>query len=402
MSNRGFKFSAGTTPTFLLAVLLVLAVVTGGGCLRTGERRETVRVGVFIPLTGSTADYGTSSLNGFRMAAEELNTSGGVLGRQIELMLEDTRSDAQETEVVVQRLITERGAHALLGEVVSSRSLIAARIAQKARVPMLTPSSTSVDVTRAGDYIFRSCYTDPFQAAALARFASEGLRARRAALLVDRTESYSSELASLISEAFARRGGQIVSEQGYAAGDEDFTPQLMQIGADAPEVLFVPGYYREAGLIAKRAKELGIDAPLVGGDGWGSPGLSQIGGESLHGSFFSNHFSVNDQDTAVRTFVEDYISMYGYMPDAFAATAYDAARIMFYAVRDAGTTDPARLRDALAATYYRGITGTVSFDRDRNAVKPIIIIRIETGGVHAVQERLMPQPLRAQNASPRH
>lgn len=373
-----------------LAALLVAAAC--GGCLRPAPRRETVRIGVLIPLTGATADYGVSSLDGFRMAAEELNTSGGVLGRQIELVLEDTRSDAQETETAVRRLIEERHVHALLGEVVSSRSLVAARVAQAARVPLLTPSSTNPAVTEVGDFIFRSCYTDPFQAAALAHFALDGLRARRAALLVERAEPYSSRLGALLREAFERGGGQVVSEQGYATGDDDFTQQLMQAGASAPDVIFVPGYYREAGLIAKRARELGIEAPLVGGDGWGSPGLYQIGGESLRGSFFSNHFSVNDQDTAVRTFVEDYISLYGRQPDAFAATAYDAARIMFYAVRDAGTTDPAALRDALAATaHHRGVTGTISFDGHRDAVKPVVIIRIETGGLHAVQERLMPQ-----------
>ena len=256
---------------------------------------------------------------------------------------------------------------------------------------MLSPSSTNPAVTERGDYIFRSCYTDPFQASALARFARQDLHARRAALLIDRTHEYSQELARLIRASFERAGGEIVSEQIYAEGDEDFTQQLMTAGAARPDVIFVPGYYREAGMIAKRARELGINVPLVGGDGWDSQGLYQIGGEDLRGTFFSNHFSVNDPDPAVRSFVEDYIGMHGYPPDAFAATAYDAARIMFTAVRNAGSLDRRLIRDALAdTTNYKGVTGTITIGRDRNAVKPIVIIRIEQGGLYAVQERIMP------------
>jgi branched-chain amino acid transport system substrate-binding protein len=388
----------GTLP---IAALLLACALVAPGCVRWGPRREKVRVGVFVSLTGSTADYGLSTINGIRMATEEVNSAGGIDGRQIELLVEDTKSDDYETSVAVRRLVHERGVRALLGEVVSSRSIVGASVAQSAGVPMLTPSSTSPAVTGRGDFIFRSCYTDPFQASALARFAADGLHARRAALLVDSAQEYSTELARLIRGEFESRGGRVVAEQTYAEGDEDFTQQLMTAGAARPDVLFVPGYYREAGLIAKRARELGLDAPLVGGDGWDSQGLYQIGGEDLRGSFFSNHFSVNDPDPAVRTFVEDYIGLHGYPPDAFAATAYDAARIMFAAVRNAGSLDRRRIRDALADTInYKGVTGTITFDRDRNAVKPIVIIRIEQGGLYAVQERIQPQPRSVPTTTP--
>jgi len=393
----------------LVCVFAALLAAVAPGCrpdwFRGTRAEDKVRVGVFVSLTGGTAGYGLSSMNGFRMAAEEINSRGGVGGRQVELLVEDTRSDALETARVVRRLVGERNVHALLGEVVSSRSLVAAPIAQAAGVAMLTPSSTNPEVTEHGEYVFRSCYTDPFQANALARFAADGLRARRAALLIDRSQAYSVELADLFREAFARRGGQVVSEQPYSEGEEDFTQQLMQAGSASPDVIFVPGYYREAGMIARRAKELGIDAPLVGGDGWDSPGLYHIGGEYLRGSFFSNHFSVDDRDPAVQTFVEDYIGLYGYPPDAFAATAYDATRILLHAVRDAGSLDRRRIRDALASTAgFKGVTGTITLGPDRNAIKPIVIIRIETGGLYAVQERMMPQPaatpLKAALASP--
>ena len=390
MNDRSFKPASRCAAPLALALLLAWAALSAG-CLRFGPKREKVRIGVFVSLTGGTGNYGISSVNGFRMAAEERNAAGGIGGRQVELIVEDTRSDAHETEVVVRRLVGEYRVTALLGEVVSSRSLAAAPIAQAARVPMLTPSSTSPEVTERGDFIFRSCYTDPYQAAALARFAAAGLHARRAALLVDRTQGYSVELARLISLAFARAGGQVVAEQGYAEGDEDFTPQLMELGAASPDVIFVPGYYREAGLIAKRARDMGIDVPLVGGDGWDSQGLYQIGGEHLRGSFFSNHFSAHDTEPEVRKFVEGFTGIYGFPPDAFAATAYDAAHLMFDAVERAGSSDPRAVRDALAATRdFKGVTGAVTFDAERNAIKPVVIIRIEPGGVYAVQERVMP------------
>lgn len=391
MSDRRLKNGARRAAAALVCALLVISTALASGCLRLAGKRERVKIGVFVSLTGSTSNYGISSVNGLTMAVEEVNSAGGIEGRQIELIVEDTRSDDYETNVVVRRLVHEYRVRALLGEVVSSRSMAAAPIAQTASVPMLTPSSTNPEVTLRGNYVFRSCYTDPFQAAALARFAAEGLRAKRAALLVDRSQEYSSELARLIRAEFERRGGRIVAEEAYAEGDEDFTHQLMTAGAANPDVLFVPGYYREAGLIAKRAKELGIDAPLVGGDGWDSQGLYQIGGEALRGSFFSNHFSVNDTDPAVRVFVEDYIGMYGSPPDAFAATAYDAARLLIDAVRRAGSLDRKAIRDALAeTTNYKGVTGMITIGPDRNAIKPIVIIRIEQGGHYAVQERIMP------------
>ena len=224
-----------------------------------------------MSLTGDTGQYGISALNGIRMAVEEANAQGGVGGHRIELIAQDTRSDAVETETVVRRLAGEYRVHALVGEIVSSRSLVAARVAQGERVPMLTPSSTSPEVTKQGDYVFRSCYTDPFQGAALAQFAAQSLRARRAALLVDSGQRYSIELARIIGEEFKRQGGEIVSEQSYVEGAGDFAPQLAEVGAARPEVIFIPGYYLEAGLLARQAKDLNIPAPLVGGDGGDGP-----------------------------------------------------------------------------------------------------------------------------------
>ncbi|HEX7956229.1 MAG TPA: ABC transporter substrate-binding protein, partial [Pyrinomonadaceae bacterium] len=312
----------------------------------------------------------------------------------VELIVQDTRSDAVETETVVRRLVEESRVHALVGEVVSSRSLFAARIAQAAGVPMLTPSATSPDVTAVGDYVFRSCYTDTFQGAAIAHFAAGNLGARRAALLVDRDQRYSVELARYIREDFARHGGEVVAEQEYAEGAGDFTEQLMEIGAASPDVVFVPGYYLEAGLLARQARALGIEAPLVGGDGWDTPRLYEIGGQALAGAFYSSHFSAEDPDPQVQRFVADYRRLFGSTPDSFAATAYDAARIMLAAVERAPALERSAIRDALAATRdFPGVTGPVTFDAERNAVKPVVVIRIGEGGRHTVESHVSAEEL---------
>ena len=355
---------------------------------------EHLRIGAFMSLTGDTAQYGISALNGIRMAVEEANAAGGVAGHRVELITQDTRSDPGATEAVVRRLAEESRVHALVGEVVSSRSLAAARVAQEERVPMLTPSATSPEVTAQGDYVFRSCYTDPFQGAALARFAVETLKARRAAILIDGGRRYSIELGRFIREEFVRRGGEVVVEAEYGEGAGDFTEQLSAVGAARPDVVFVPGYYLEAGLLAQQAKRLGIQAPLVGGDGWDSPRLYEIGGQSLAGDFFSSHFSADDPDPQVQRFVADYRRLFGSAPDAFAATAYDAARIMLDAIARAPALDRDAIRDSLAATKdFPGVTGTINFDAGRNAVKPIVIIRIGDNGKQSVEAHVSPEDI---------
>lgn len=384
--------------------LVLLAALLAAGCGRPraggGEGAtpapppERIRIGAFMSLTGDTGHYGLSAINGVRMAVEEANANGGVAGRRVELLVRDTRSDETETARAVRSLIEEERVHALLGEVISSRSLVAAPLAQAAGVPMLTPSSTSPEVTTKGDYVFRSCYTDPLQGAALADFAARTLNARRAAFLLDAGQGYSTELGRFIREAFTRRGGEVVLSAFYASGASDFTSQLGEIRAARPDVVFVPGYYLEAGLLARQAAQLGIAAPLVGGDGWDSPRLYEIGGDALAGHYFSSHFSADDDDQLVRRFVGDYRRFFNAAPDAFAATAYDAARILLDACARAPGLEGAALRDALAATRdFPGVTGAVTFNAARDAVKPVTIIRIGDHGLHAVEQRITPDQL---------
>ena len=372
-----------------ILVALVISLSLFSACTNPGAGGDKVRVGVFMSLTGSTANFGISSVNGIKMAADEVNAAGGINGKQIELLVQDDRSDASEAATIVTKFVTQDQVHAILGEVASSRSIAAAPIAQNAKVPMLTPSSTNPEVTKKGDFIFRSCFIDPVQGAAIAQFAAKSLNAKTAAIMVDRKNDYSTGLEKVINETFTRMGGKIVAVQSYQEGDQDFNAQLTSLKGGNPEVIFVPGYYNDVGLIAKQARDKGITVPLIGGDGWDSTQLYAIGGQALNGSYFTNHYSPYDTDPKVQKFVNDYKARYNSLPDALAATAYDAAKIMFDAIKRAPSLEGAAIRDALAATKeFPGVTGTVTFNEHRDAVKPIVMIEIKDGGTYAVKERV--------------
>jgi branched-chain amino acid transport system substrate-binding protein len=303
--------------------------------------------------------------------------------------VQDDRSDPSEAATIVTKFVTQDAVHAILGEVASSRSIAAAPIAQNAKIPMLTPSSTNPEVTKKGDYIFRSCFIDPVQGAAIAQFAAKSLGKKRAGIMVDRKNDYSTGLEKFISATFTKLGGEMVITQSYQAGDQDFNAQLTSIKGSNPDVIFVPGYYGDVALIAKQARDKGITVPFVGGDGWDAKQLYEIGGKALNGSFFSNHYSPYDTDPQVQKFVNDYKARYNSIPDALAATAYDAARIMFDAIKRANSLEGKAIRDALAATKdFPGVTGRVTFNENRDAVKPIFMIEIKDGGIYAVRERV--------------
>ncbi|MEA2206086.1 MAG: branched-chain amino acid transport system substrate-binding protein [Blastocatellia bacterium] len=386
------------TLTLIATVALIYACQPPGG----GDK---VRVGVFMSLTGDTANFGISSTNGIKMAADEVNSAGGINGKQVELLVQDDRSDASEAATIVTKFVTQDQVHAILGEVASSRSIAAAPIAQNAKIPMLTPSSTNPEVTKKGDFIFRSCFIDPVQGAAIAQFAAKTLGAKRAALMVDRKQDYSTGLEKVIREVFTKLGGQIVVTQSYQSADQDFNAQITDIKGANPEIIFLPGYYGDVGLFAKQARDKGVTVPILGGDGWDSPSLNQIGGAALTGCYFSNHYSPDDADPLVQKFVTDYKARYGTVPDALAATAYDAARIMFDAIKRANSLDGTAIRNALAATKeFPGVTGKVTFNENRDAVKPIVMIKIEDGGKFVVAERVQVEgaamPTMSTSASP--
>jgi len=372
----------------LVSSVVIASLLTAFAC-QSGGGGDKVKIGVFMSMTGDTANFGISSTNGIKMATDEANAAGGINGKQIELDVQDDRSDPSEAATIVTKFVTQDAVNAILGEVASSRSIAAAPIAQNAKIPMLTPSSTNPEVTRKGDYIFRSCFIDPVQGAAIAQFAAKSLGKKRAGIMVDRKNDYSTGLEKFISATFTKLGGEMVITQSYQAGDQDFNAQLTSIKGSNPDVIFVPGYYGDVALIAKQARDKGITVPFVGGDGWDAKQLYEIGGKALNGSFFSNHYSPYDTDPQVQKFVNDYKARYNSIPDALAATAYDAARIMFDAIKRANSLEGKAIRDALAATKdFPGVTGKVTFNENRDAVKPIFMIEIKDGGVYAVRERV--------------
>lgn len=345
-----------------------------------GGPGDEIRIGEYSSLTGTTATFGQSTDHAIQMAMEEVNAAGGVLGRKIHVFVEDDQSKPEEAATAVTKLINQNHVVAMLGEVSSSRSLAAAPICQANGIPMVSPSSTNPRVTQIGDYIFRVCFIDPFQGAVMAKFTADTLKLKKVAILVDVRNDYSVGLQTFFREHFRQLGGQVVSEQSYSEGDSDFHAQLTQIRSVSPEAIYVPGYYTEVGTIARQARELGMTVPLLGGDGWDSPKLWEIGGDALNGCYFSNHYSTDDASPVVQKFVNDYKTRYKEVPDALAALGYDAAKILVDAIRRAGSTDGPKVREALAATQnFQGVTGTITVNKERNAVKPAVVLKVDNG-----------------------
>lgn len=384
--------------TWMILSTAILSLVLFGCPPKTEAPGETtdagqgeIVVGEYGSLTGTEATFGQSTHNAIMLAVDEINGGGGVNGRKIRVITEDDQSKAEEAANAVTKLISQNNVVAVLGEVASSSSLAAAPICQSNKVPMITPSSTNPGVTQIGDYIFRMCFLDDYQGQTMARYIGQTLGLKRAAVLIDNKSDYSTGLARFFSEAFVAGGGQIVATQSYAKGDSDFRAQLTAIKAANPQVIFVPGYYNDIGQIAIQARDLGMQMPLAGGDGWESPKLIEIGGKALEGCFYSNHYFFGDSLPVVRTFVEKYKERYGATPDALAALAYDAARVLGDAIKRAGTTDGPKLREAIAATQnFEGVTGTINLGPDRNPTgKNIVIVEVKDGQL-ALKAKLSP------------
>jgi branched-chain amino acid transport system substrate-binding protein len=342
---------------------------------------ETIKIGEFASLTGKQASFGQTNHRGAVFAAEEINAAGGVLGRQLELVTEDTRSLPGEAATAVKKLLSRDRVVAVVGETGSSAALEAAPICQAAGVPMISATATNARVTEAGDYIFRACFIDPFQGTVLAKFAGETLKARRVALLVSTGNAYSVGLARYFKDRFIAGGGVIAAEQKYSEGDRDFRAQLTAIKAAGPDAIFASGDYAESALICVQARQLGLTVPLFGGDTWDSPALVEIGGRAVEGGYFSAHFSPDSADPVVRNFVQRFRARWdGQSPDTGTSLGYDAVRLLADALRRAGSTDGARLRDALATTKdFPGVTGRITIDAQRNASKPAVIFTVKDG-----------------------
>ncbi|OFZ14857.1 MAG: ethanolamine utilization protein EutJ [Bdellovibrionales bacterium RBG_16_40_8] len=346
----------------------------------SGPTGDVIMIGEVGSMTGAEATFGMSTHNGIMLAVEEINASGGVKGKKLKVVSLDDQGKPEEAATAVTKLITQDKVIAILGEVASTRSLAMAPIAQQYKIPMITPSSTNPKVTEIGDYIFRVCFIDPFQGLVMSRFATETLKIKKVAILRDVKNDYSVGLASVFTEAFTKAGGTIIDDKSYSAGDIDFKSQLTSIRSKNPEAIFVPGYYTEVGLIARQTRELGITVPLMGGDGWDSPKLKEIGGDAMNGSYFSNHYSAEDKSPNVQKFINDYKKAHKEVPDGLAAMGYDAAKVLADAMGRAPDLSSAAIRKAIAETKdYQGVTGTITIDEKRNATKSAVVLGIDAG-----------------------
>lgn len=368
----------------LLRFIVPAAMIAAGifflqSCNKSGGNE--ILIGEYASLTGSEATFGQSSHNGLELAVEEMNKAGGLLGKQIRLVTEDNQGKPSETQTVVQKLINRDKVVAVIGEVASSRSKAGAPICQAAKIPMITPASTNPEVTTIGDYVFRVCFIDPFQATVMSKFALNSMKVKKVALLIDQKNAYSTGLADNFRKVFTEMGGEIVEEQKYSNGDKDFKAQLTAIKAKDPEAVFIPGYYTDVNLISIQAREIGLTCPLFGSDGWESVKLTEgKAKDALEGSFFSTHVSADDPSPQIQNFKKKYREKYGNEPDAMAFLAYDAGMILFDAIKRAGDTNGEKIKNELAKTKdFQGVTGIITINDQRNAVKPAVVLEVRDG-----------------------
>jgi len=364
------------------ACVAFLGLLSATGCGSGSSDSNEIVIGHYASMTGSEATFGRSTDNGIRLAVDEINEAGGVNGRKIRVITYDDKGDNREAGTAVTRLVTRDQVTAVLGEVASGLSLVGAPICQEHSVPMITPSSTNPKVTEVGDMISRVCFIDPFQGFVCAKFSREheGLKAEKAAILYDQVSPYSVGLMEAFEKSFVELGGKIVASETYQAGDQDFSAQLTTIRASQPDVIFVPGYYTDVGNIALQAKKLGVEAPLLGGDGWDSSKLGEIAGDAINGSFYSNHYSHQDPNPRVQDFIRKYKERHDGTPDGLAALGYDAARILADAIARANSLEGAAIAAEIGRTKdFDGVTGKISIDKDRNAVKPAVMLEMKDG-----------------------
>ena len=370
--------------SLLVGVTMLGSLVAGCGGATSSNSKE-IKIGANFEMTGGIANFGNQTVNGIKLAFKEANANGGVLGKQLTLVVADNKSEPSEAANAITKLITQDKVKAVLGPVSSSNVLATTQIAQDNKVPVITATATNPKVTfdngQVKSQIFRGCFIDPFQGTVMANFAAKSLKAKTAAIYVDNSSDYSKGLAQFFEESFVKNGGTIVAKEAFLQKDQDFKATLTKIKATNPEVIFIPAYYEEVGKIAKQARELGITQALLGTDGWDDPKLVEIAGAAaLNNGFFSNHYSPQDTDPNVVKFVEAYKKEYGQEPSALAALGYDSALMLIDAIKRAGSDDPAKIRDALEQTKGLQVsTGIISLDANHNPIKSAVVIEMKDG-----------------------
>jgi branched-chain amino acid transport system substrate-binding protein len=363
----------------------LLAVAIAGGFLGCGKSKEIV-IGGIGPVTGDAATFGVSSRNGCEMAVNEWNAKGGVLGKQVKVLFNDDKGDPAEGATVCTKLIQQDKSVAIIGSVLSKVDLAAGPICQNAKVPMLVPSATNPRVTQVGDWIFRSCYIDTFQGLVCARFCLDTLKAKKAAIFFDVGDDYSKGFAEYFKTNYTKLGGALTANEGHPSGVVDFKAQLTKILATNPDVIFSGDHYNDAALMCKQARELGYKGPVLGGGGWESPKLIEVGGAAMNNTYYTNDYTPDATTPAVQTFVAAYKAKYNEVPDAVAALGYDAMNLMLDSIQKAGSTEHEAIRTAMQKEAWSGVTGNIKFDDKRESVKSVVVLAIKDGkvGFHSV------------------
>lgn len=357
----------------VLAGIMGLAAVAICGCSKSGSS-NTIKVGGIFPLSGSVAVYGVECRNGVNLAIDEINAAGGINGKKIELISEDDEGDSAKTVNAYKKLTTQDGVRMIIGSLTSGCTLAITSLAQANGVIQLAPAATAVPITDAGNYIFRACYTDPFQGKVGGKFAAETLSSKNAAILYDIGNDYSVGLTDNFVEAYEAAGGKIAAKESYSTGDKDFNAQLTKIKAANPDLVYLPDYYGTVALIAKQLRAQGINTPIVGADGW--DGLTTNAGEEVLNGFYSNHYAADSDSPKVQEFVKNFNAKYNKEPNSFAALGYDCVYMLKDAMAKAGTDDVAKIRDALEATNGDYVTGHLSFDAKHNPIKSAVMVEI--------------------------
>lgn len=371
----------------LLAAAVLPFFLAGCG----GADADTVKIGMNIELTGDIPAVGASSKNAAELYFDQLNEKGGVTladgPKKVSLIIRDNAAKADQSASVTQQLISSQGVVAMVGPNSSACAIPAGEIAETLKCVMISPWSTNPKTTldQASGvpkrYVFRGCFTDPFQAIVLAKFVTNDLGAKKAAVLYDVSSEAPLGQATLFRDTFTAAGGEIVAFETFTTGDKDFSAQLTNIREANPDVIFLPTYYNDVPLIAQQARRLGITATFIGSDAWSSPEIIKLGGADVDGSYFSNHFSTQIATDEAKKFIADYTAKYGQAPDDVAALTFDACGLVTEALKAGGKNDREALREAFAKIReYKGVTGTFRFEPGSgDPIKSAVVLQIKDG-----------------------
>lgn len=366
----------------LLAIALVamMGTLSFVGCQKADASSDTIKIGVSFDLTGEAAQYGIATSNGVKLAIDEYNANGGVLGKQIEFILEDNKASQVDATNAFKKLVDNNKVIGFIGSDISSTTETIANLAAEKNIPMITPTGTKLGITTIGPNIFRACYVDPAQGELLAKFATEDLKAQTAAIMINSEQDYSTGIAEAFEAAFTAAGGTVVEKVNYGKNDVDFKPILANIKNANADVVVIPDYYETIATLITQAREIGITSTCIGGDGWDGVTEKTVNNpEVVEGSYFVNHYTVEDDAVIVQDFISNYKATYDTEPNAFAALGYDAAKILIEAIKTCESTEADAITAAMQNTSLDCVTGHITFDENRNPVKSVSVIEIKEG-----------------------